>query len=79
MKQKLFLVLMVLAMSFPVSAHAFGFLQYLCDALTNQFGFDRGPIPKVAPLRPQQDINSQGLSQTPHPDRQRIHLQADGF
>ncbi len=48
MKRILLFSLLILPLSLGTS-HAFGLLQYTCEAVANQLGLDRGPIPKLAP------------------------------
>jgi hypothetical protein len=61
-------------------SHAVGLFQYLFDGIKNQLGLDRGPVPKVVPENPDDPYCKQNpLALRPHPDRNRAHIQAQGF
>ncbi len=77
MRAKLIVVAIVISLMAPAQSHAFGLLRYLFDAVSNQLGLDRGPIPKVVPPPPTAQIK--GLPMNQHPDAQRIYIQAEGF
>lgn len=76
-----FLILVLIAMlACPPISHGFGLLRYTFDALKNQFGLDRGPIPKVVPpTAPPGHHGPDGGLPREHPDAHRIHIQAEGF
>jgi len=69
---------MILGLCYPAASHAFGILRYTFDAIANQFGLDRGPVPKVMPKTPPPYVGPHGPV-NPHPDANRIYIQADGF
>ena len=52
MKTKILIGILAVMLSFPASSHALGLLRYVFDAVANQFGLDRGPIPKALPQMP---------------------------
>jgi hypothetical protein len=78
MKRIILIVLIVFSLS-PGTSHAFGLLQYTMEAVANQLGLDRGPIPKIAPqwaadpCDPRLDPHKRIVY---YPDPQ---LQAEGF
>jgi hypothetical protein len=78
MKTKILLVILALMMMVPAVSHGFGLLRYTFDAIANQLGLDRGPIPKALPRNLQADFNPSPCP-VPPPDLQRIHIQAEGF
>ena len=78
MKTKILVVILILGLSYPATSHAFGILQYTFDAIANQFGLDRGPVPKAMPKVPPPYVGPNGPV-NPHPDAHRIYIQADGF
>ncbi len=74
------LILALLAiLAFPPVSHGFGLLRYIYDGLANQFGLDRGPIPKVLPTAQPGHHPSPPNNVREHPDAHRIHIQAEGF
>jgi hypothetical protein len=80
MKIKLCVAVLMLAVIFPPVSHGFGLLRFTFDAIANQLGLDRGPVPKVAP-RPD-NFPADPKCQTPpipHPMAQQIYIQAEGF
>jgi hypothetical protein len=80
MRTKIFLVILALMMLVPAVSHGFGLLRYTFDAIANQLGLDRGPIPKALPRNLQADFYPHGYVLPPkHPDMNRIHIQAEGF
>ncbi len=80
MRIKLVLSILVLMMMLPAISHGFGLLRYTFDAIANQLGLDRGPIPKALPRNLQADFNPHGYVLPPkHADMNRIHIQAEGF
>jgi hypothetical protein len=78
MKTKILIVILILGLSYPAASHAFGILRYTFDAIANQFGLDRGPVPKVMPKGPPPYVGPNGPVNQ-HPDAHRIYIQADGF
>ncbi|MBI5250784.1 MAG: hypothetical protein HY912_14935 [Desulfomonile tiedjei] len=78
MKTKILIVILILGLSYPAASHAFGILRYTFDAIANQLGLDRGPVPKVMPKLPPPGAAPHGQA-NPHPDANRIYIQADGF
>jgi hypothetical protein len=79
MKAKIFLVAVLISLTVTGSSHAFGLLQYIFDAVSNQLGLDRGPIPKVVPYSPPPPYGPKQFPVNQHPDVGRIHIQAEGF
>ncbi len=81
MKKKIVLAILVLMMLVPTVSHGFGLLRYTFDAIANQLGLDRGPIPKVPPRNLQADFQPPGYPapHPNHPDLNRIYIQAEGF
>lgn len=79
MKTKILIGILVLMMAIPAVSHGFGLFRYVFDAVYNQLGLDRGPIPKVQtrPVPPgDHPGNPPGAQHTPYP---RFHIQAEGF
>jgi hypothetical protein len=82
MKTRLVIGVLLATLFCPPVSHGFGLLRYIFDGLSNQFGFDRGPIPKTVDQYPHANFNPQAPyqpGQKPHPDAHRIHIQAEGF
>ncbi|AFM27316.1 hypothetical protein [Desulfomonile tiedjei] len=79
MKKKILVLLMILSLSYPAASHAFGILRYTFDAIANQLGLDRGPVPKVFPQLPPTGFDAHGKPLSNHPDANRIYIQAEGF
>ena len=79
MKTKIFIGILIVTLSFPASSHAFGLLRYVFDAISNQLGLDRGPIPKAIPKAPPLGCNPSGPAGSVYPDARRIYIQAEGF
>ena len=80
MRTKILLVILALTLLVPAVSHGFGLLRYTFDAIANQLGLDRGPIPKALPRNLQADFCPDGYVLPPkHPDMNRIHIQAEGF
>jgi hypothetical protein len=83
MKIKLLALVIVALISFPATSHAFGLMRWGFDAVANQLGLDRGPIPKVIPNYPPSDVPSKHGHNLPnlpnHPNGTRIYIQAEGF
>ena len=77
MKTKILIAILAVMLSFPASSHALGLLRYVFDAVANQLGLDRGPIPKALPQMPPPGIGPSAASK--HPDAHRIYIQAEGF
>jgi hypothetical protein len=77
MRAKLIVIAIVVSLMAPAQSHAFGLLRYIFDGVSNQLGLDRGPIPKVVPPPPTEQIKGLPLNQ--HPDAHRINIQAEGF
>jgi hypothetical protein len=80
MKIKLCVAVLILAVICPPVSHGFGLLRFTFDAVANQLGLDRGPIPKVPP-RPE-SLPPDPRCQTPPNHRsmaQQIYIQAEGF
>ncbi len=79
MKVKICAVALLLAIICPPVSHGFGLLRYTFDALANQLGLDRGPIPKVAPRLPHVPSDPQCQTLPNHPQAHQIYIQAEGF
>lgn len=79
MKTKIVIGILIVTLSFPASSHAFGLLRYVFDAISNQFGLDRGPIPKALPKAPPPSCGPSGLAGSASPESRRIYIQAEGF
>lgn len=79
MKTKILLGILIVTLSFPASSHAFGLLRYVFDAISNQFGLDRGPIPKALPKVPPVGCGPSGPAGSAQPDARRVYIQAEGF
>lgn len=73
------IMILVVTMACAPASHGFGILRYAYDAIANQLGLDRGPIPKVVPKPNPQDCPPQPHFPGKHPDADRIHIQAEGF
>ena len=80
MKIRLIIGILIIVMALPASAHAWACLRWAYDAIANQCGLDRGPIPKTVRKPPPLDPAPRGL---PHqkvpPVPPNIYMQADGF
>ena len=79
MKIIMWLIIIILAMTTPGPAHAQGFFKYVLDAVANQLGLDRGPIPKVMPKSRPHQWDKYGNRIPPHVYLPEFHLQAEGF
>ena len=80
MRTKILIGILVVMMIIPPVSHAgAGFFRYVFDAIFNQLGLDRGPVPKVMNKPPCADPFSGGPSQDTHRGPHRIHIQAEGF
>jgi hypothetical protein len=76
MRTKIIIGVLILSLSFPAASHALGLLRYLFDAVANQLGLDRGPIPKTLPKAP---TPPPGQGPPAAAANQGIHIQAEGF
>jgi len=79
MRYKILIIAVVFALAMPPSAHALGVFRWAWDAVANQLGLDRGPVPKVypRPYPPQPDPRDQHKA-----TRARypwFYIQAEGF
>ncbi len=79
MKVKLFVAVLVISMICPPVSHGFGLLRYTFDAIRNQLGFDRGPIPKTMQHTYNANLDPKCAPNVNHPDAHRIYIQAEGF
>jgi len=79
MKTKILIGILAVMLSFPASSHALGLLGYVFDAVANQLGLDRGPIPKALPQMPPPGCAPSTPAAGKHPDAHRIYIQAEGF
>ena len=79
MRLSIAFLLVIALITLPTGAHAFGVFKYVFDAVSNQLGLDRPPIPKVMPRYPQHKPDPY-LDQIPrHVYFPAFHLQAEGF
>jgi hypothetical protein len=76
MKTKILIGIVLISLSLPASSHAFGLLKYIFDAVSNQLGLDRGPIPKTLPKPPTPPPGHPGA---PNPNANGVYIQAEGF
>ncbi len=79
MKIKLVVAVMVLSIICPPLSHGFGLLRYTFDAIRNQLGLDRGPIPKAMQHTYNECLDQQCPTPSNNPDMRRIYIQAEGF
>lgn len=80
MKVKIIVVLLVCALvAFPAVSHGFALLRWAFDAVANQFGLDRGPIPKVIPKAVPADCSPPGQPRGKTDRYPGFFIQADGF
>jgi hypothetical protein len=80
MKTVFLVAVLVLTLACPAASHGFALLRWTCDAIANQLGLDRGPIPKVisrlpVPLAP----DLPGGPSLNHPDTYRLYIPANGW
>ncbi|MEW6138152.1 MAG: hypothetical protein AB1733_07965 [Thermodesulfobacteriota bacterium] len=79
MKTRILVAILVASLAVPSVSHAFGLLRYAFDAVSNQLGLDRGPVPKI-PARPvPAPLGPGGVPLGKHADTPRLYIQADGF
>lgn len=80
MKIKLFVMVLIISMICPPLSHGFGLLRWTFDAIRNQLGLDRGPIPKTMQCVGQPCFDPECPSCTDSPGyAHRIYIQAEGF
>ncbi len=80
MQRKVIALLVCLVLGATSVSHAAGLFQYIYDGIKNQLGLDRGPVLKVIPENPDDPYcKPNPLAPRPHPDRNRAHIQAQGF
>ena len=79
MRTILVIAILLVSMTCPPVSHGFGLLRYTFDAVRNQLGLDRGPIPKLTPGFPHACFDPPCPSPGKHPDAHRIYIQAEGF
>ena len=80
MKTKILIGVLALMMVAPqVSYAGSGFFRYVFDAIFNQLGLDRGPVPKVMNKVPSAGPFSDEPPQEAHRGTHRVHIQAEGF
>ncbi len=80
MKTRILALVIAILISVPGTSHAFGIMRWTFDAIANQLGLDRGPIPKVVPNNPPSDVPSRhGINLPNDPNAKRIYIQAEGF
>lgn len=79
MRCKLLFVVLLICLALPVSSHAFGVLRWAWDGITNQLGFDRGPVPKTDP-RMWRPLNCRADNKRPITCAPPgFYIQAEGF
>ena len=80
MGTKFLIGIIVVMMVCPPVSHGFGLLRWTFDAISNQLGLDRGPIPKTPPrvVDPQCGPQVPPPGRTP-PSSSRFVIQAEGF
>ncbi len=76
---KILIGMLVCFLVCPSVSHAFGLLRYTFDAVANQLGLDRGPIPKTLPRTPPGALYPHGSLLNKCPDGRRVYIQAEGF
>ena len=79
MKTKILIGILILMMAMPAVSHGFGLFRYVFDAVYNQLGLDRGPIPKVQPRPVHPGDHPTNLPEAQHSPYPRFHIQAEGF
>lgn len=80
MKTRALALAIAVMICFPGTSHAFGIMRWTFDAIANQLGLDRGPIPKIIPNNPPSDVPSRHGHNIPgDPNAERIYIQAEGF
>ena len=79
MKAKILIAVMVLSLIVPSVSHGFGLLKYAFDAIANQLGLDRGPVPKVIPVPNPKAAGGHHNSPDKYPRPTGIYIQAEGF
>lgn len=79
MRIRILIAILVISMLCPSFSHGFGFLRYAFDAISNQLGLDRGPIPKVPPRPKAPPCGPDGQPLGKHSSAGRIYIQAEGF
>jgi hypothetical protein len=78
MKVRLLIGIVVASMLFPPVSHGFGLLRFVYDGIFNQFGLDRGPIPKTPPRGTPAKYGA-ACNAPVKPASQRVYIQAEGF
>lgn len=79
MKTKILIGILVLMLATPAVSHGFGLFRYVFDAVYNQLGLDRGPIPKIFPQPMQPGPHPSDLPQARQSRYPKIYIQAEGF
>lgn len=79
MRYILIILLAASLTALPAVSHGFGLLKYVGDAISNQLGLDRGPIPKATPKRPCAQCDPYMKRLPTHVYFPNFHLQAEGF
>ncbi|MDQ7784870.1 MAG: hypothetical protein RDU20_18450 [Desulfomonilaceae bacterium] len=79
MRVRILIAILAVSMLCPSFSHGFGLLRYAFDAISNQLGLDRGPVPKVPPKAKSPLYGPDGQPLGKHADTPRIHIQAEGF
>ncbi|MEW6350904.1 MAG: hypothetical protein AB1646_17745 [Thermodesulfobacteriota bacterium] len=80
MKRNMLFMIVLILVLMPGVSHGFGLMKYFWDGISNQLGFDRGPVPKASPIRPGGECSGKYLEKAPrHVYMQHFYLQANGF
>ncbi len=79
MRIKIVVAILVLSIVCPPLSHGFGLLRYTFDAIRNQLGLDRGPIPKTMQHTYNECLDPQCPAPSNNPNVRRIYIQAEGF
>ena len=79
MRTKLLIGVIALTLIAPSVSHGFGILRYAFDAVANQLGLDRGPIPKVIPKVPPPYVGHRVDPSGKQRYQRGPYMQAEGF
>ena len=79
MKIKLLIGIIAITLLCPPYSHGFGLMRYVFDALSNQLGLDRGPIPKVPPKVGPAGPFGNCDPALKHYSKHQLYIQAEGF
>jgi hypothetical protein len=79
MKIKLLIIITVVSIAIPATSYGFGLLRWGWDAVANQVGLDRGPIPKVIPKIGQPKPDPRDRWRASYARYPWFYIQAEGF